>query len=394
MLRDGKVDILPAVRGKDYFDIRFQGNELWITAGKYVGVVPLNDEVAIRVEPKVPVHNIVALLLGAAGEIAEVAELGRQYCEGEGAPPSVVAAIANGFLAVLRRIETAGVEKNYARNEERGGMPRGQIDFQGSIQESWAKGRCHEAVYGYWELGADGARNRTLRYACRLLLEQRRAVGLAGDTVAGLAHFEEVMARAGVMLERGLGTAGGEERTGSADYRRAERLAEVIARQRGIELPGVGGDVELPSFLVNLEAVFEAYVRRVLEGGLVNAEVRDGNGDGAKPLFDNRAMPLASPDIVILGEDGSPAVVAEVKYKARDSRDDINQILTYALTYGVHRAVLLLPADAESEGGLTEVGAVGGVEVYRYRVDLGCNALEDEEQRLTKGVQTLVDGLG
>ena len=52
VLRGGKVDILPAVRGRDYFDIRFQGDRLWITAGKYIGVVPLNDEVAIRVEPK------------------------------------------------------------------------------------------------------------------------------------------------------------------------------------------------------------------------------------------------------------------------------------------------------------------------------------------------------
>ena len=67
--------------------------------------------------------------------------------------------------------------------------------------------------------------------------------------------------------------------------------------------------MELPSLLVNLEAVFETYARRVLEKGLVSVKVRDGNGDGAKPLFDNRATPVAAPDIVILKDDGRPAVV-------------------------------------------------------------------------------------
>ena len=78
----------------------------------------------------------------------------------------------------------------------------------------------------------------------------------------------------------------------------------------------------------------------------------------------------------------------------RESRDDINQVLTYALTYGVERAILLLPA-AEADGcrGLTEIGTVGGVEVYRYRVDLGCEALGEEERRLCGAVQMLVDGL-
>ena len=89
----------------------------------------------------------------------------------------------------------------------------------GRFRRRGAKGRRHEAVYGYWELSADGARNRRLRYACRVLLAQRWAIGLAEDTVAGLAHWEGVMVRAGVGLERSVGrVVGDEEGSGSEDY--------------------------------------------------------------------------------------------------------------------------------------------------------------------------------
>jgi len=391
VLRDGKVDILAAVRGRDYFDIRFQGDRLLVTAGKYVGVVPLTTTVVIRVEPKVPVENLVEILAAADGDVAEVAEHERWYGEIGEAPRSVAAAVATAFVEVLKRLEVDGLPKEYGRRRERGTMPRGSIVFGDSICEAWAKGRNYEAVYEYWDLSADSARNRRLRYACRLLLAQHRALRLGREVVGFLAHFEELLGRAGVALERAAPSWDVPRREGGEGeyWYRAERLARLIEGQRGVELPGEGPDVELPSLLVDLEATFEAYTRGVLKRGLRNVVVRDGNYEGAKALFDNRAKPLAAPDIVICEKSGRARIVVEVKYKSKENRNDINQVLTYALCYRAECALVLLPAESGGEPGLVEVGTVNSVEVYRYRVNLASGDLREEEERLCDAVRAL-----
>ena len=392
VLRDGKVDILAAVQGRDYFDIRFQGDRLWVTAGKYVGVVPLTRTVVIHVEPKVPVENLVEILAAADGEVAEVAEHERWYSEIGEAPRSVAAAVATAFVGVLKRLELEGLPKEYEGKRERGSMPRGSIMFERSIYDAWARGRNYEAVYEYWELSADSRRNRRLRYACRLLLAQHRALRLARDVVRFLVDFEELLGRAGVALERAAPGEDVPRRKGDEGeyWYRAERLARLIERQRGVELPGEGSEVELPSLLVNLEAVFEAYTRGVLKRGLGDVVVCDGNDDGARALFDNQATPLAAPDVVICEKGGRARIVVEVKYKSKENRSDINQVLTYALCYRVECVVVLLPAEAMSERGLVEVGTVNGVEVYRYRVNLANGDLGEEEEELCGAVRGLL----
>ena len=78
-----------------------------------------------------------------------------------------------------------------------------------------------------------------------------------------------------------------------------------------------GSDIALQTFLLDFEDVFEQYLRRVLEirsTGVLN--VQDGNGDGKRPLYDNRTDTPAQPDIILLPPSGAP-VIAEVKYKEK-----------------------------------------------------------------------------
>lgn len=392
VLRDGEIDILPQVQGRDYFDIRFQGDKLRITAGKYVGLIPLNERVYIDVEPKMPVGNLMAILSAVGGELIEMPILEREYRAAPGTAPPVLDAMASAFVASLRRIEVAGLPKAYEPVAEAGANLKGQINFNESIQRFWSQGTRHRAVCSYFDLTADIVGNRLLLYAVHLLLAQYRVTGTAARSVRALGHFEELLTRAGVSLDQVNPRTLSPDvyRRESPEYGRALRLARLIISGDGIELPASGSDVSLPSFLVNMESLFEGYVRHIVWKRLPDFNVLDGNRDGAKPLFDDRRTPPANPDIVVNGENDECVVVLEAKYKIGENRDDVNQVLAYALSYRVPQILLVLPAESEADRGLTVVGEVHGIRVLRYRINLAAVDLDVEEAAFIAALEPLL----
>ncbi len=392
VLRDGEIDILPQVQGRDYFDIRFQGDKLRITAGKYVGLIPLNERVYIDVEPKMPVGNLMAILSAVGGELIEMPILEREYRAAPGTAPPVLDAMASAFVASLRRIEVTGLPKAYEPVMEAGANLKGQINFNESIQRFWSQGTRHRAVCSYFELTADLVGNRLLRYAVHLLLAQHRATGAAASSVSALAHFEELLTRAGIRLEQvdPRNIARDLHERESREYVRALRLARLIVSGDGIELPASGSDVSLPSFLVNMESLFEGYVRHIIWKRLPDLEVLDGNREGAKPLFDDRRIPPANPDVVVRRGEDECVVVFEAKYKVAENRDDVNQVLAYALSYRIPQIVLVLPAESEADRGLTVVGEVQGIRILRYRLNLAAANLDGEESAFIAAIEPLI----
>jgi 5-methylcytosine-specific restriction enzyme subunit McrC len=390
ILRDGLIDIIPEVRSREYFDINFRGDRLTITAGKYVGLIPLNDRVLIRVEPKVPIGNLMAMLSAVGGEVVEVAALNRDYRAVPGAPtPQLLAAIASAFASALRDIEVDGLEKRYEPFTEGGAYLKGQIRFNESVQRYWSRGIGYAAVSEFYDLTADVPDNRLLRYACHVLLVHHQRTALLSNAVRDLSHFEEVFGRAGVRLEPPDLRAASAPLERSPSYLRAVRLARLVASGHGIELRADGNDVSLPSFLIDMETLFEEYVRHVMVTRLAGVEVLNGNTNGAKSLFDDRNAPQATPDIVIRLGDEYP-LIGEVKYKAHDSRDDRYQVLAYAVSYRAREIVLILPADTADAGGLTTVGQVDGHRVHRYRFHLAAPDLEAEEGQFAAVMRALI----
>jgi 5-methylcytosine-specific restriction enzyme subunit McrC len=390
ILRNGQIDIIPEVLSRDYFDITFRGDRLTITAGKYVGLIPLNERVFIRVEPKVPVANLMTMLSAVEGEVVEMAALNRDYRGAPGAPtPQLLSAIASAFASALRKIEVEGLQKRYDPFVESGAFLKGQIRFNESVQRHWSHGVGYAAVSGFYDLTADIPDNRLLRYACHALLVHHQRTALLRNTIRDLDHFEEVFAKAGVSLEAPDLRARLVPIDRSPFYLRAVRLARMIASGQGIELRADGEDVSLPSFLIDMETLFEKYVRHVMSARLTGVEVLNGNTEGAKSLFDNRAAPPATPDVVVR-RSGDYPLIGEVKYKAQESRDDRYQVLAYAVSYRARDIVLVLPAESPGSAGISGVGEVSGHRIHRYRFDLASADLDAEEGRFAAILEGLI----
>ncbi len=390
VLRNGEIDIIPEVQGHEYFDITFRGDRLTLTAGKYVGLIPLNDRVFIQVEPKVPIGNLLAILSAVEGEIVELSVLNREYRTTAEAPPTqLLAAIASAFASALSQIEVDGLQKRYDPFTEGGSFLKGQIRFNESVQRYWSRGTRYAAVSTFFDLTADIQENRLLRYACHVLLVHHRRAEILRNTIRRLSHFEELFSSAGVRLDPSGSRDIQKSAEHAPEYLRALRLARLIVSGHGIELRGDGEDVSLPSFLINMETLFEDYVRHVMATRLTGVEVLNGNTKGSKSLFDDRKDPPATPDVVVRRGADHP-LIGEVKYKTLETRDDRYQVLAYGLSYRARDIVLILPAGSPESSGLAGVGEVNGIRVHRYRFDLAATDLNAEEGRMAATLQGLL----
>lgn len=375
--KDGEIDIFPEVQNQKYFEIRFRGRRLIVTAGKYVGFIPLNDRVVIYVQPKIPATNLVHLLAVAGGVVALGRE--RQYQLVASTAPPLLEAMAGAFLAYLEEMEIAGLYKTYLNMSEAQSVLKGQIRFQESMQQFWSRGKRHLAVSSYFDLTANVPENQLLHFACRSLISHFLALGASPVTLRSLAQFEELFSRAGVIL-RLPGKQEIHEEGLPVSHIRALRLANALIARQGVELPLGGTDIFLPSFLIDMESLFEEYVGRVLSQHLPHLRVAVG-GEGTKALFDDTPAPTASPDAILFSRNAAVAV-GDVKYKPRYTREDLNQVISYALCYRVGIAVLFLPALTAEEAGLTKIGEIRGIAVYQSRLWLGSADLSAEARRM------------
>src|SRR5580700_10841231 len=66
----GKFEIWPIVASKGYFDIDYRGGQLVFKAGKFVGLIPINDRVVIDVKPKVSVADLLHIVDVAEEEVS------------------------------------------------------------------------------------------------------------------------------------------------------------------------------------------------------------------------------------------------------------------------------------------------------------------------------------
>jgi 5-methylcytosine-specific restriction enzyme subunit McrC len=68
-----------------------------------------------------------------------------------------------------------------------------------------------------------------------------------------------------------------------------------------------------------------------------------------------------------------------VKYKDKPNRPDINQAITYAISYRSDRVLLVYQNQPGATAGLVHIGTVSGIRVEGYGFDLGSDTLEQEE---------------
>jgi 5-methylcytosine-specific restriction enzyme subunit McrC len=394
----GTLNIYPEVKSHGYFDVDYRGDKLTFVAGKYIGLIPINDAVCIQVQPKIAISNLVRLIAVANGDIGILSFFKRGYEEDANFSSTVIPLLLRTLLSQLELLQTDGVLKRYERREGEGVL-QGRINFPKTLQRHWSRGKLASAAWDTYRFTKDNPPNRLIKYTlwyCGRLLD---ACSVSPEIRAGLDEvysiFEEVPLDhelsfipevRHLILENGFPNA-------RLYYYEICRTCLLIVGNHSVSLRPTGTDIDLLSFILNLEDLFERYIRNILKEHLSGASlyVLDGNREGRSYLFhDTRAMEVR-PDIVIRWGTET-ALVADVKYKPKISEADRYQIISHAYSCGASKALFVLPAFSGGVEGLVRRGQVkdqGGLEIFEYHFRLDSD-LQEQEAKLSVVVADLV----
>lgn len=404
----GHLHLNPDVEAKGYFTVQLVKGRVRLQAAGHVGLIPLNERVVIDVVPRAPIGNL-SRLLRISEHDPDFLLTERGYEHADEWNESLLDLYAETLVARVEAAASSGLLRDYKREEADTSFPRGRVRLGPTYSRLRARGLPHKVVATWFERTADNPPNRCLKYA--LWFTAGRLSQLGPLTAAR----RDLLLRLGVVYElfkdvpvdHSLGflknpvVRGGRQLPSLRTYYRpALDISVSLILERAVRLEGEKTAVELPSLVLNMNRVFEAYLRNVLRAAARDDDWRvrvlDGNYEGKKLLFDEQPSVDATPDIVFrdLGSEGTPLVieVKNIPTQGQSKRDAIEQAVTYAASYRCKHVVLAHPrAHGQSFSGLRVQGRLGTIAVYQYVFDLAAESLDKEEARLSQTVSALVD---
>lgn len=394
--RNGTIEVFPFVEEKGLLFLQFRRKRLVVSAGPFIGLIPLTPQISIEVRPKLPVTNLSRVLDAAQRSLSTLAGTDRLYLTDNLASDSILEFLAINLNDAVRPVLRGGFLKAYTPKSSLGSHPKGKIEVAGTLR-AWGRGQHHFLQTTYHEQTSDIPCNRILKAAMQVALQRLAPTNAARKFLIkemnqNFLHFPSAIGRMNdrdkIIVHEQISRRLIESQ--KSYYYRALEISLMVLSDTGISLQYAGSDVSLASFIVNFEDLFEEYLRRVLQGlSPIDVLVRDGNKDGKRYLFDEKRGQMAQPDIVISAGPGR-TVVAEIKYKEKPNRDDINQAITYAICYRTERVVLVHQKSPDKAGGLYTIGTINGIKLEGYAFDLGAFNLEQEEQRFSEALFDLV----
>ncbi len=404
----GHLRLNSDVEAKGYFTIQLTKGLVRLQARGFVGLIPLNDRVVIDVKPRVPVANL-GRLLRISGYVPSFLGVERAYAMDPIWNESLIDLYARWLVSRIDVIASAGLLRAYEHREETSSFPRGRIRAEATLTQLRPRGIRHRAASSWFERTADNPANRCLKYAVWFVAGR---ISIVGSRVAPRRKLLQRLSAlyelfSSVPLDHSLAFLDDPLVTGARRlsplreyYRPALDLGVAIIRHHAIDVEAKRQVFDLPSMVLDMDRIFESYLRNTLRVEAARAdwgvEVLDGNVAGKKPLFDDLPSEDATPDIVYRDGDGRWPLVIEVKnvpVKRNSSRAAIEQVITYAATYRCGCVVLVHPRGRDQAwSGLRLQGNIGELAVYQYGFDLGAEDLESQEQGFREAMFNLYAG--
>ena len=388
LLDETGLSIFPHVEEKGLLFCQFRQKKVIISAGPYIGVIPLTPKVSIEVRPKLPVRNLGRILDAARVSLSSLDGITRNYRTANLTSSSVLEFLLENLLDALNPIENYGVHKEYVSRTLHTSNPRGRIDLNQTLMSNWSRGQKHLISVHQYQQTSNVPVNRVIKSALRFALgrlKQNSEASVLCIRRANSSYYnypnsvddardEDIAICREALITHRLPSS-------RSYYYPALEIALLILNNRGAALLHYGNELTLEAFILNFEVLFEQYLRRTLQSTMPpGVSVADGNEyPGKKQLFDDTRNHPAQPDIVVRSAISGTCVIAEVKYKEKPNRQDINQAITYAVSYRSAKALIVHQSSVGSHGGLRHIGNLSGISLGSYGFNLGNVDLEQEE---------------
>jgi len=296
------VQALPALGG---------GWQLFTCLNK-VGAVRIGER-DIVVKPKARFSSLLFMLAYAQDQ-------GFSPSEFDGlADDDLWPAVGETLIRLTERALERGVLRGYVTKDERLPVVRGRIRI--SDQLTRHQGIPVPLEVRYSDFSIDTPENRILRAALRRMASVER---LPGDIARNLRHLEGRLSAA-TRLTPGVTRPGWSPNRLNERYVPALRLAELILDSIGLTTGE--GEQTMASFVVNMAAVFEAFVSTALREALATMSTGLTREQYDTYLTWDKRFPIR-PDVVHLVS-GQARAVYDAKYKLDEKVGDLYQMHAY-----------------------------------------------------------------
>ena len=379
-------------------DIELDGAALDALRAAHIGVTPLGGgrhelrpeshvgalrvgETSIVVRPKIEASRAMFLISYALDPAHWREDDGSALAADAG----VLDAIAAACTRETRRAIGRGLLRGYRREEDALHGVRGRIRFADQLRRRPGVPLPVEVAFD--EFTADVEENRLLHAALRLLARlPLRSADARREVRALLPRFAGV----GAPSYRRGGAPDIAWTRLNAHYRRAAALARLVVEWSSLELRG--GETAAAAFLIDMNAVFERFLRTALREALGLAEAAWPEPDGVRKQrlrLDEAGEIRLEPDLMWI--DGrEPVFVGDAKYKRAEGgvpNADLYQMLAYCVAAGLPSG-LLVYAQGEDEPARHVVPRAGvTIEVEALALDGEPDAILASVARLAGRVE-------
>ncbi len=330
-----------------------------ITADQRIGVVSL-PTVTLEIRPKVPITSVLFLLSHAHG-IVQWLDHHAEFA----ADADLVDIVAVMMARMVEHATRRGLLTGYQSEDESLSAPRGRIRFDDQIRR-W-QGMSPPVEVRRDVFTSDVLENRLLAAALSALgrLGRRsqgtkRELARAQRLFGGVARVHYPRSAVPDVVFTRL----------NRHYESAVSIGRLVLQSASLDL-GPGGP-KASAFLVDMNAVFERFVRNALRTAL--GEDSQTFPDRPPPChLDTARTILLRPDLCLLNRDRAILWVGDAKYKRLPAgayqNADVYQLLAYALAFDLPGGLLIYAADT-GVNSAEHVVVHGGKRLHVVALDL------------------------
>jgi 5-methylcytosine-specific restriction enzyme subunit McrC len=280
-----------------------------LTASSWVGVITLPSGRELRITTKVPVANLFYMLA-----VVEDWPFRPDDIVSYAPDTTILYVVARYFRDLLLRIDESGLYRAYRDESDNLTTLRGRIDFREDLRLNIIERQ--RTACSFSDFTRDIPENQILR------------LDYWWSDVRLTAYDPEVVS---TFVYHRL----------NDHYRPVHQLASVLLRW--LSPGGAEGDSRFPAFLVNMNSLYEEFVRRSI-GATLRETVRVRK---PQPLaLDESEQAHIQPDL-LFEEDAHPVLVADCKYKRVGpqvrSDADLYQMVAYCTALDLTHGVLIYP---------------------------------------------------
>ncbi|WP_158497361.1 McrC family protein [Limimaricola cinnabarinus] len=367
----GRSLILPETRELKAIELKDVSDGIDLVALGLIGFLPLTSSITLNIVPKFPIENLWAMLEIGGETYARILPTIRRYQVTEKSTP--IHLLARSFCHYLRKALSAGFERSYYPRAVNG-FYQPRVEFGQTISRYLSRGNPINTVSSVFEFGLDSPINRVVKAAClrfaRIIPptkdwdEERRLIQIALDTLRRVNEREPTGHDFSLDESVSLRLR--------SNYEALLRVYHLLLTGGGIAFTFEPRGKELPSFLFNLEDVFERFIRQTFVEALrpQRISVLDGNKHQGRLFEDNSTYPT-KPDLIYRRGKKEVLGLGEVKYKPKIKEVDRYQIISHVTAASAQFGVLFSPANEGESQGLKRIGRMStGAKFYHYRVDI------------------------